>query len=157
MSDETNFEATEGQEIDLDDLELMESEQTMDVIQDTMDTFLETANVDAVYGEPIENGETVVIPSAEVLAIMGFGMGSGYGSSSEEGEENQGGGSGGGGGGRVLARPVAAIISSPEGVRVEPIVDVTKIALAGLTAGGFMLGMILRMMSPKKAVGKIKT
>jgi uncharacterized spore protein YtfJ len=54
-------------------------------------------------------------------------------------------GSGGGGGGRILSRPVAVVIASPEGIRVEPVLDITKIALAGLTAMGFMVGMMFRM------------
>jgi uncharacterized spore protein YtfJ len=62
-------------------------------------------------------------------------------------EESQvGGGSGGGGGGRVLSRPVAIIVSSPEGVYIEPVIDVTKIALAALTAAGFMVGMVTKML-----------
>jgi uncharacterized spore protein YtfJ len=56
-----------------------------------------------------------------------------------------GGGGGGGGGGRVFSRPVAVVVASPEGVRVEPVLDVTKIALAALTAGGFMLATLARM------------
>jgi uncharacterized spore protein YtfJ len=63
--------------------------------------------------------------------------------------QNSGGGGGGGGGGRVLSRPVAIIIASPDNVRVEPVVDVTKISLAALTAGGFILGMLLRMLRGK--------
>jgi hypothetical protein len=45
---------------------------------------------------------------------------------------------------------VAVIISSPEGVRVEPVVDVTKISLALFTTLGFMVGMYLRMLNPKR-------
>ena len=37
------------------------------------------------------------------------------------------------------------IISTPDGVRVEPVVDTTKIALAFVTALGFMFSMALRM------------
>lgn len=43
------------------------------------------------------------------------------------------------------ARPVAIVIASPEGVRIEPVVDFTKIGLALITAWGFMLSMIMRM------------
>jgi uncharacterized spore protein YtfJ len=75
-------------------------------------------------------------------------MGSGSGGDEDGGGE----GTGGGGGGRSFARPVAVIIASPDGVRVEPVVDVTKIALAAFTAGAFMVGMFLRMFSPRKAL-----
>jgi uncharacterized spore protein YtfJ len=60
-----------------------------------------------------------------------------------------GSGEGGGGGGRVLSRPVAAIVISPTGVRVEPIVDVTKIALAIFTTLGFMTAMLTQLRSTK--------
>jgi hypothetical protein len=47
---------------------------------------------------------------------------------------------------------VAVVIASPEGVRVEPVFDITKIALAGLTALGFMVGMMFRMSSRRRAL-----
>ena len=142
-----------------DEIELLDGDQPMDVIQNTLDSLLESASVEAVYGEPIENGNVLVIPTAEVLSMVGFGLGTGYGSgpvSEEQGSTGSGGGSGGGGGGRVLSRPVAVVIASPEGVRVEPVFDVTKIALAALTAGGFMAAMILRMLSPRRALKALK-
>ena len=122
---------------------------TVNTIQTTMDKFLSAANVEAVYGPPIQEGEHTVIPAAEVLSIAGFGLGSGSGPQGPDEDERPGGGAGGGGGGQVLSRPVAAIIISPAGVRVEPIVDVTKIALAGLTTLGFMAAMLSRMRSTK--------
>lgn len=136
-------------DMDFDEGELVDGDPAIDLIQDTLDTFLNAASVEAAYGEPVVSGDATIIPTAEVLAVMGFGVGSGYGSSPQE-EEGQkpsaGGGSGGGGGGRVLSRPVAVIVASDEGVRVEPVVDVTKIALAALTAGGFMFTMLARML-----------
>jgi uncharacterized spore protein YtfJ len=117
----------------------------LNTIQTTMDHFLSAASVEAVYAEPIRQGETIVIPAAEVLSFAGFGLGAGSGPQASEGVGSTGSGTGGGGGGRVLARPVAAIVISPAGVRVEPIVDVTKIGLAAITTLGFMLGMLSRM------------
>lgn len=123
----------------------LETASALDSVQETMTQFLEAANVTTVYGEPVTNGDVQVIPAAEVLSFMGFGVGHGSGTSQEGGQENVGSGSGGGGGGRVLSRPVAVVINSPEGVRVEPVVDVTKIALAALTAAGFMISMLFKM------------
>jgi uncharacterized spore protein YtfJ len=146
-----------GIEDEYEDIEETQDEQAaMEVMQETLESFLDTATVESVYGEPYESGETTIIPTAEVLALLGFGLGSGYGSGGEGDEQGQGGGSGGGGGGRVLARPVAVVIASPEGVRVEPVFDVTKIALAALTAGGFMAAMLMRMLSPEKALKAMK-
>ena len=125
---------------------------SMEIIQNTLDDFISVADVNSAYGPPIKEGDTLIIPTAEVLSVMGFGVGSGSGSGpSENGEGKQGygEGSGGGGGGSVLSRPVAVIIASPEGVRVEPVVDVTKIALAALTTAGFMAGMLFKMRRPR--------
>ena len=158
MSDE---DASQTQD---EELELLKEEDALDIVQDTLGEFLQSASVDAVYGTPIQDGDTLIIPAAEVLTVMGFGVGSGRGtgfskdteSEEEESDEiSEGSGSGGGGGGRVLARPAAVIISTPEGVRVEPVVDVTKLGLAALTAAGFMVGMLLRMMNPRNALKDI--
>jgi len=130
--------------------------QTLDDINSTMESFLETASVDRVYGAPIEVGDTVIIPTAENLVIMGFGGGAGYGVADFENKKDEeasppgegtgeGGGGGGGGGGRTLSRPVAVIIASPEGVRVEPVADRTKVIMAAITATGFVAGMFLKM------------
>jgi uncharacterized spore protein YtfJ len=119
-------------------------ETAINDVSQNVDAFLDSARVERVYGEPIQTGETLIIPSAEVMVGMGFGLGVGYGRSEEESKDS-GGGAGGGGGGWTLSRPVALIIATPESVRVEPVFDRTKVALAALTAAGFMVGMIARM------------
>jgi uncharacterized spore protein YtfJ len=135
--------------------------QTLDDINSTMKSFLETASVDRVYGAPIEVGTMKIIPAAENLVIMGFGAGAGYGSADFEATEEksspgegtgEGGGGGGGGGGRTLSRPVAVIIATPEGVRVEPVADRTKVIMAAITAAGFVAGMFLRMSRGPKSL-----
>jgi uncharacterized spore protein YtfJ len=139
-------------DINAGDFEVSSVTDAMDVIDLTMERFMDTASVDLVYGEPVEHGDTMIIPTAEILVGLGFGAGYGGGSSGKQEEEGEGygEGGGGGGGGRTFSRPVAIVVSSPEGVRVEPVVDITKIALGFLTAAGFMTGMILRMLSPKR-------
>jgi uncharacterized spore protein YtfJ len=141
-------------DINASDFEVSSVTDAMDVIDLTMERFLDTASVDLVYGDPVEHGDTMIIPTAEILVGLGFGAGYGGGGSGkqedEEAGEGYGEGGGGGGGGRTFSRPVAIVVSSPEGVRVEPVVDVTKIALGALTAAGFMTGMLMRMISPKK-------
>jgi uncharacterized spore protein YtfJ len=109
----------------------------------------------AVYGQPVESGTYTVIAAAEVTSGGGFGMGMGLGPASRsnakaaptaeaappEGSQTGGGGGVGGGGG-AMGRPVAIIAIGPDGVRIKPVVDVTKVALAGLTAGATMLGLL---------------
>ncbi|MGE5222712.1 MAG: GerW family sporulation protein [Omnitrophica WOR_2 bacterium] len=130
------------------------ADEAIDIVEVTLDKFLDAADVEAVYGQAVQHGDYVIIPSAEVLAGLGFGIGYGSGpapvqegeNAAEEKKPSQtAGGGGGGGGGRILSRPVAVIIASPDGVRVEPVLDVTKVALAALTAAGFMVGMLARM------------
>ncbi len=113
------------------------AENSIKSSEEIMHTFLETARVAAVYGAPVEHGDKLVIPSAEVVSAMGYGSGVGGG------EGGAGGGSGGGG--RTFSRPVAVIISGPDGIEVEPVVDVTKIALALFTLLGFVFSLAGRM------------
>jgi uncharacterized spore protein YtfJ len=99
-----------------------------------------TASADAVFGQPVVNGDTTVIPCSEV--VIGMGMGSGSGPVDETGNPT---GSGSGGGGGARGRPVAAIIITKEGVRIEPVYDLTKIVLATLTTGAFILLWVGRL------------
>jgi len=109
----------------------------------------------AVFGEPVSVAGRTLITASEVTVGMGVGFGFGGGSATgEEGEPDEGEvemgegvgmGGGGGGGGGASGRPVAVIEVSEEGVRVEPVVDVTKIALAFFTAFGSMAFMLTRM------------
>jgi Uncharacterized conserved protein len=117
-----------------------------------MERLLETADVSKVYGEPILHGDVMILPAAEVLAIAGFGMGSGGGVAvHQEGQKSRG--SGGGGGGKTLARTVAVIVASPDGVEIRPVIDFTKIALAALTAAGFVVAAWRGMKRPRGFFG----
>lgn len=143
-------------------LESQDISQGMQNIHNSIDNFVNSAGVEAVYGKPIKSGDVTIIPTAEVFCGMGFGLGMGMGTfkpDADEGTENpevegvqegdppsEGAGMGGGGGGYTFSRPVALVISSPDGVRVEPILDRTKLIIATLTTVGFMMGMMGRMM-----------
>ncbi len=122
---------------------LFDTTAAIDLTNRTIDKLLAAAKVEAVYGQPVQYADATIIPTAEVLSLASVGSGVGGGRSSQN--ENVGGGSGAGGGGRVLSRPVAAIVITSSGVRVEPILDTTKVGLAALTAAGFAIAMIARM------------
>ncbi|MGB3715118.1 MAG: hypothetical protein WA996_11880 [Candidatus Promineifilaceae bacterium] len=105
-----------------------------------MEKLYTVANPKAVFGEPVEVGEYKVITATELHVMKGFGYGGGGGVGNNPGDEEKGDepvsvgyGGGGGGGGTAAARPVAVIEIGPHGVRVEPIVDPTKIAIAFFT------------------------
>ena len=112
----------------------------VDPTEQALSKLVITASADAVFGEPVVNGNTTVIPCSEV--VIGMGMGSGGGPVDENGNQT---GSGSGGGGGARGRPVAAIIITQDGVRVEPILDLTKIVLASLTTGAFILLWVGRL------------
>jgi uncharacterized spore protein YtfJ len=120
------------------------------------------ARPDAVFSAPFTaEGQTVITASEAYVGIaMGYGAGGGEGiaprpaadpeTASDGGRApatpvGYGSGGGGGAGGVSMGRPVAAIIISDQGVRVEPIVDVTKVVLAFITMFGSLFFMINRM------------
>jgi uncharacterized spore protein YtfJ len=84
---------------------------------------LMSVSADRVFREPVRVGDTVVIPAAAIMFGGGFGFGGDH--------ANNG---GGGGGGWNDGRPVAVIEAGPAGVRVRPIVDVTRIGLTVVAA-----------------------
>jgi uncharacterized spore protein YtfJ len=104
--------------------------------------------VGAVFGEPIREGSVTVVPVAEVRFAFGYGYGSGRGSGEEtEGgpsmaEEGSGGGSGAGG--RASAKGYVRI--SADEVRFEPVLDVTRLALAGIALAAWSIFWIGRAM-----------
>jgi uncharacterized spore protein YtfJ len=116
------------------------SQHGLNSVDKVISRLVDTAKVDAVFGQPVERGNTTVIPCSEVTVGLGFGFGGGpY---DEKGNQT-GGGAGAGGG--ASGRPIAAIIVTQDEVRVEPIMDITKVALAGLTTGAFMFFGLLRL------------
>ncbi len=80
-----------------------------------------TSSAERVFAEPVRVGDRVVIPAARVEFSGGFG-GAPAGQVAAPG------------GGHTTARPVAVIEAGPDGVRVKPVVDVTKVVLAALGA-----------------------
>jgi uncharacterized spore protein YtfJ len=71
-----------------------------------------------VFRDPVRVGDRVVIPAATIAYGGGFGFG---------GAQHEGGG--GGGGGWNDGRPVAVVDCGPEGVRVRPVVDFTRVGI----------------------------
>jgi uncharacterized spore protein YtfJ len=120
----------------------------------------------AVFGQPVESGSYTLITASEVTSGGGFGVGMGRGPVSKSdarqspsaevappaGRQSIG-GSGFGGGGGSMARPVAVIAIGPSGVTVRPVIDVTKVALAALTAAAAMLGLGRAMRKAAKGKG----
>lgn len=132
---------------------ISESFVNQEKANELMEQLIAVADAKSVYSDPIESGEYKVITASEVRVGMGFGFGGGGGVEAEHTETEQdeettpssGYGGGGGGGGIAFGRPVAAIEIGPQGVRVEPIVDPTKIAIAFFSTMVSMFAMMGRL------------
>jgi uncharacterized spore protein YtfJ len=83
------------------------------------------ASAARVYADPVQIGDRVVITAAAFESAGGFGYGA-----ATEGD----GDGGGGGGGYGNGRPVAVIEAGPDGVRVRPVIDLTRIGVTLVAA-----------------------
>ena len=86
----------------------------------------ERASVRTVFGEPFQVNGRTIIPVAKVQYGFGFGVGR------KNDKEEAGAGEGGGGGAGVSVRPVAVLEISSHETKVRPVVDVTRLAMAGM-------------------------
>ena len=104
-----------------------------------VDQIKEHANVETVYGEPIERDGRTVIPVAKIA----YGFGGGYGSegSGESGKDSHD-GEGGGVGGGVKATPAGVVEITDYETRFIKFSDMKKFAaIAGLfLVFGYLLG-----------------
>ncbi|HEV2440100.1 MAG TPA: spore germination protein GerW family protein [bacterium] len=106
----------------------------------------ERAAVKTVFGEPYQVNGRTVIPVAKVC--YGFGCGAGRGNA-----KINGGNESGGGGGGVSVRPVAVLEVSGTETRLKPIVDVTRLAIAGMALlawNAFWITYTVRRVSAKR-------
>jgi uncharacterized spore protein YtfJ len=84
-----------------------------------------TVGADRVFAPPVHVGDRVVITAAAFDVSGGMGFGSGV--------DNVGNGGGGAGlGAHTEGRPVAVVDIGPDGVRVRPVVDFTRIGVTFL-------------------------
>jgi len=109
-----------------------------------LSTIPEESGASACFGAPVERDGHTIIPVARVA--FGYGAGFGRGTGSEPHRHGNGSagdeadaGEGGGGGGGGSSTPVAIIDVGPTGVRIEPIIDSTRISVSGMMLGGWIL------------------
>ena len=100
-------------------------------VERVVDRLAGNVAADAVFGKPEKIGDRVIITAAAVERAGGFGFGSGRGTD-DEGQVGSGGGAGGGA--KSEGRPVAVIEVGPDGVRVRPVLDFTRIGLTAIAA-----------------------
>jgi uncharacterized spore protein YtfJ len=119
----------------------------------------ERATVKTVFGEPYQIDGRTIIPIARVAYGFGFGGGYGNGSAPDAAETASGtprrepgrrtakaaagepaaesGAGGGGGGAGISVRPVAVLEVSGAETKFRPIVDVTRVVIAGMLLGAW--------------------
>jgi uncharacterized spore protein YtfJ len=98
-----------------------------------IEAMIRQIGLDKVYGPPITQGDTTIVPVAEVRT--GFGYGQGHDPDHEEG------GSGGGAGIRLTPR--GYIEMTEEGVQYRPIFSYTPLVVGG----GFLAWLLYRFVS----------
>ena len=117
---------------------------TLPILQSLKESIL-TANVKAVYGEPIAAQGKTVIPVAKI--IYGYGAGAGTGGVGNSGTRGEG------GGGAARAIPVGVVEVSDQQTRFIPISDRKK--LAGAVAMGIGLGMWLGWRRRRRVIRRV--
>lgn len=118
-----------------------------------LDRLVEAAKVDAVFGLPIEREGVTLITCSE----LGIGLGGGVGAvkptdSAKKTEGNEG----VGGGAIARGRPVAVIVMTHNGVKVKPIVNVTKVMVAQVAMLGVVFLLASRLLRHNRRVMKMK-
>jgi uncharacterized spore protein YtfJ len=132
-------------------------DKNLEIYTEMLDKLFAAAKPGVVFSAPVVSGNYTIITASEVASGGGFGYGKGVGpvvgpkitgETTPEGKPQPptiGGGSGIGGGGGASGRPLAAIIIGPDGVKVQPIVDATKIAMTALTTFGVILATLMKI------------
>jgi uncharacterized spore protein YtfJ len=131
---------------------------------DTVEQARNTAHWQAAFGEPQVVEDKTIIPVASVG--YGFGLGFGIAATGTEGEETgvaqdeavppgeaQPVGEGGGVGGGAAAKPLGAIVVTPERVYFEETMDTGKVAMAGVLLSAWIVFMLAKVLRPIFARG----
>ncbi len=92
----------------------MEMEEVQNLVKTSLSEIERILSTKSVVGEAITVGDNTIIP----LVSIGFAFGGGGGIGKGPKEKGEGGGSCTGGGGGI--RPIAVIVVSKDGVKVEP-------------------------------------
>ncbi len=118
-----------------------------------LNEWLERLNVRAVFGEPVHEGNTVVIPVGSLRMGFGYGAGSAPPQPGDDGNTQPTPGEGAGGGGAGTLQPRGYLRITPDDVKYEPIMDTTLISLAGILMAAwnvFWIARTIRAFAPKK-------
>jgi len=102
-------------------------------VQQLLAQVTDNVTVTRVFGEPIQQGDTLVLPVASIRGGAGGGSGSGPGDE----------GSGSGGGGGYVATPAGVYVIRGGTAQWQPALDLTRIVLCG-QAVAIVLALVAR-------------
>ncbi|UCH35105.1 MAG: sporulation protein [Armatimonadota bacterium] len=114
-------------------------------VKEMLDQVAGTARVETAYGESREVAGKTIIPVARV-SYGGGGGGQGRQGEAEQGQE----GVGGGGGLGVNVQPLGCFIVTKESERWVPVVDVTRVAVAGSMVAVMLLWTIRKIAGSRR-------
>ena len=118
-----------------------------------LNEWLDRLNVSAVFGDPVHEGNSVVIPVASLRMGFGYGAGSPPPQPAGDGEPKPAAGEGAGGGGGGSVQPRGYLRITPDDVNYEPILDTTMVSLAGILMAAwnvFWIARTIRAFAPKQ-------
>lgn len=120
----------------------------LDELQKRFQEMQGRADVRTVFGEAIQLNGRRVIPVASIQ--YGFGMGGGSGPTKAKSEAS----GGGGGGGGMRVEPVALVDITDGKLKVEPIVNVTRLATMAMILAAwsvFWISRTIRAVAAKRS------
>ena len=115
-------------------------------VTEPIEQLFEKLRVDAVFGQPIQEGDVTIIPVAEVGVGFGFGSGPSPATEEEGDEADSGKGEGvsGGVGGGGKATPRGYIKITSDGVDFVSTLDEGRVALAGIAMSAWAIFWIAK-------------
>lgn len=118
-----------------------------------LDRLAEATKIEAVFGQPIERDGVTLITCSE----QSIGLGGGFSpakptDSNKERGENEG--MGGGAGAR--GRPIAVVVMTRDGVKVKPIVNVTRVIFAQAVMVGIAFLLASRLLRHNRRMLKMR-
>jgi uncharacterized spore protein YtfJ len=121
---------------------------------DSVEQLKEMAHWRAAFGEPQEVEGQTIIPVATVGYGFGLGFGSGPVEVEGEGEDLPAGDAadqagtahGAGGGGGAWAKPLGALVVTPEGIYFQETSSSNQVALLGMLAGVLIVSQVAKVL-----------
>lgn len=117
-----------------------------------LNDWMDRLNVGAVFGEPVHEGNSVVIPVASLTMGFGYGAGSPPPQAASQDDQKPASGESAGGGGGGSLQPRGYLRITADDVKYEPIMNTTLVSLAGIIMAAwnvFWIARAIRAFAPK--------